>query len=167
LSCIRTVSLESIPIPDIDKWKSWKLKKFTSYFLKQWVLSPFKNWQLYSTPIGYATTNNPIEQYNAIIKKFFTQRMKLNIISMLKIFTECIQYESSKIVNYKFCTQKLVDTHLINEANKLQGKKIYKTLNYEEEVFNYRHTNGRISPINVVNKNVHALNGLTKAFVRI
>jgi hypothetical protein len=39
----------------------------------------------------------------------------------------------------------------------------FSIINYKEEVFNYKHTNGRIS----INNNVHALNGLTKAFVRI
>ena len=110
----------------IDKWKSWKLTKFSAYFLKQWVNSPFKNWQLYSTPVGYATTNNPIEQYNAIIKKFFTNRLKLNIVAMLKIFTEVIQYESSQIINYKFSNQlKIVDSTLINEARNLDIKQFF------------------------------------------
>ena len=44
-----------------DKWKKWKLEKFCEYFEKQWVNSTFNNWQLYSTPVGFATTNNPIE----------------------------------------------------------------------------------------------------------
>jgi len=128
----------------IDKWKSWKLTKFSAYFLKQWVFSPFKNWQLYSTPVGYATTNNPIEQYNAIIKKFFTNRLKLNIVAMLKIFTEVIQYESSKIINYKFSVEKIVDSTLISEARNLDIKQFFQTtLNEDEEegdfIYNYRH----------------------------
>jgi hypothetical protein len=47
---------------------------------------------------GY-TTNNPIESYNSVIKKFFTNRLKLNVVAMLKIFKNPIQYELSKIVN--------------------------------------------------------------------
>jgi hypothetical protein len=138
----------------IDKWKSWKLVKFASYFMKQWVLSPFKNWQLYSTPLGYATTNNPIEQYNAIIKRFFTNRLKLNIIAMLKVFTEVIQYESSKIFNYVFCTTKVVDQTLINVAKSLNSKQFRQYYdgdinNAEEIIYNYLHTCGRVSVVNV------------------
>ncbi len=65
---------------------------------------------LYSTPIGYATTNNPLESYNAKIKTFFTQRSKLNIVEMLKVIKNAIQYESSKLYNYDFVTVKQVDT---------------------------------------------------------
>ena len=43
------------------------------YLKKQWVESDFGNWMLFSTPSGYATTNNPLESYNGIIKEFFTQ----------------------------------------------------------------------------------------------
>ena len=46
-----------------EKWKNWNLTKFLQYFVAQWVNSVFKNWQLYSTPVGFSTKNNPTEQY--------------------------------------------------------------------------------------------------------
>ena len=53
-----------------EKWKSWKLFNFSKYFRKQWVESRFQNWCLFNSPLGYTTTNSPIESYNAIIKVF-------------------------------------------------------------------------------------------------
>ena len=70
---------------------------------------------------GYATTNNPIEQYNAIIKKNFTNRFKLNIVAMLESFKDVIQYESSKLITYKFVSAKLVDERMISRAKKWRG----------------------------------------------
>ena len=32
-----------------QKWRTWKLTKFSNYFQKQWVKSKFKNWQLFSS----------------------------------------------------------------------------------------------------------------------
>ena len=58
-----------------EKWKSWNLIKFLQYFEAKWINSVFKNWQLYSTPVGFETTNNPIEQYNAVIKKFLLKEL--------------------------------------------------------------------------------------------
>ena len=49
--------------------KKWKLEKFWDYFEQQQVNSTFNNWQMQSAPVGFATTNNLIEQYNSIIKK--------------------------------------------------------------------------------------------------
>ena len=91
------------------KWVKWGLGEFATYFRKQWVDSLFSNWMLFSTPPGYATTNNPLESYNAIIKAFFTNRSKLNIVDMLNTFKQVIQYESSKLCNYEFLKIKLVD----------------------------------------------------------
>ena len=62
-----------------DKWDSHEMNKFKKYFNKQWVDSSFKNWQIYHSPPGYALTNNPLEQYNAVIKHSFTNRIKYNM----------------------------------------------------------------------------------------
>ena len=78
-----------------EKWKSWK-KKFCKYFGKQWVESRFCNWCVFSSPLGYSTTNNPIESYNNTIKSLFTNRLKLSLFHVLEIFKTVIQYVSSK-----------------------------------------------------------------------
>jgi hypothetical protein len=70
-----------------------------------------------------------VESFNATIKRYFTNRLQLNIIAMLKIFKEdLIQYESSKLFNYSFAKEKLVDKTLINVA--IEFSKIYDYIFY-------------------------------------
>ncbi|CAF1045463.1 unnamed protein product [Brachionus calyciflorus] len=57
---------------------------------KLWINSPFSNWQLFNRPNGFAITNNPIEQYNGKIKKFFTDRF------LGKTSEEYLQYTSNQ-----------------------------------------------------------------------
>ena len=46
-----------------QKWRTWKLTKFSNYFQKQWVNSKIGNFFL--PPIGHATTNStPIGHAN-------------------------------------------------------------------------------------------------------
>ena len=61
------------------------MKAFHAYFKKQWMESEFCNWQIYQTPPGFTTTNNPIESYNGMLKAFFTNRLKLNLVPPLEI----------------------------------------------------------------------------------
>ena len=67
---------------------------------------------------GYATTNNPIESYNATIKKFFTNRFKLNLIPALEIFkSDCIIPELS--IRFDYAIVKTVTISMQNKAKKL------------------------------------------------
>lgn len=85
----------------LKSWKNYKgknsLKDFISYFNKQWIDSSFKNWQIFCTPAGYPMTNSPIESYNNIIKKFFTNRVKYNILPVCEIFETQIIIQSRSI----------------------------------------------------------------------
>jgi hypothetical protein len=68
----------------LNRWKTKsELQGFHEYFVKQWINSDFSNWQLFHTPPGYASTNNPLEQYNARIKQDFTKRFKHHLKSSL------------------------------------------------------------------------------------
>ena len=51
------------------------------------------------TPAGYASTNNPLESYNATIKKFFTNRFKFNFLPCLSIFKEVLENMNHKQSN--------------------------------------------------------------------
>jgi hypothetical protein len=96
------------------------MKKFHKYFKKQWVESTFCNWQIFKTPPGYATTNNPIESYNNKIKTLFTNRLKLNILRALEIFkSDCIEPESKSVFNYG--KEIFITKSLENKANKLSN----------------------------------------------
>ncbi|KAE9354595.1 hypothetical protein PR003_g3297 [Phytophthora rubi] len=56
-------------------WKKVpQLKEFTKYFSEQWLDGRYWRWQVFHTPVGYATTNNPCETFNAILKKYTGRR---------------------------------------------------------------------------------------------
>ncbi len=66
----------------LNRWKTKsELQGFHEYLVKQWINSDFSNWQLFHAPPGYASTNNPLEQYNARIKQDFTKRFKHHLLS--------------------------------------------------------------------------------------
>lgn len=64
----------------LAKWALHKsLDDFVRYFTNQWLSEPFNNWQIFHTPPGFASTANPIESFNNLLKKVFTQRQVLSI----------------------------------------------------------------------------------------
>ncbi|KAF1775837.1 hypothetical protein GQ600_17712 [Phytophthora cactorum] len=59
--------------PVITKWRDFPrgspARKLTDHIIKMWVNSHrFSRWQTFWTPSGYATTNNPLEQYHRKVK---------------------------------------------------------------------------------------------------
>jgi len=130
-----------------EKWKKWKLASFCKYFRKQWVESRFSNWCVFNSPIGYTTTNNPIESYNNTIKRFFTNRIKLTLFHVLEVFKSVIQYESSK--NEIFQKDLIVTQKLVNKANRIPLTKIKEI---KPNKYVYIHQNGKMSNIDLVEK---------------
>ena len=131
----------------LAKWFKSDMTKFSDYFTKQWVNSNFKNWMIFLTPAGYAHTNNPVENYNCIIKSCFTNRVKFNILPAVEKFQEVIAYESNKVrvMNLEGKVTKAIKLHakeIINN-NKLQ-------LNGGN--YNYLHLNGAVFTIDFHNK---------------
>ncbi|RNA13975.1 hypothetical protein BpHYR1_035281 [Brachionus plicatilis] len=82
--------------------KEWKNKlsyrTFYMYFKKQWIDSPFCNWQLFNTPPSYSMSNCPIESYNGKIKTHFTDRTKFNLVPIFEILENVVKLESSDSV---------------------------------------------------------------------
>ncbi|OWZ16337.1 hypothetical protein PHMEG_0009876 [Phytophthora megakarya] len=61
----------------LAKWDDEDLLTgFKSYFNNVWVLSESWRWQCFHTRSGYATRNNPVEQFNRVIKRDYTIRTK-------------------------------------------------------------------------------------------
>ena len=118
-----------------DKWnKIYHLEDFVKYFKKQWINSIFSRWQIYHTDAGLATTNNPLEQYNKIIKTNFTSYLSMNIIPCLEAFEILIDYESKQIFyNY---THKSATKLLIELSKKINKAKFRKQSDNE---FTYTH----------------------------
>ena len=81
----------------LSKWKKKGFSDFAEYFSKQWICSEFKNWQLFLIRPGMAMSNSPIESYNRVIKDYFTNRVKFNMLpdeSLIEIFVNVVKFES-------------------------------------------------------------------------
>ena len=84
----------------LDKWNSYWMQTFVTYFSTQWLEGKFSKWQIFHTPpsnlywykswkkhieifcyIGFASTDNPCESFNAQLKDGFTARAKLSKVS--------------------------------------------------------------------------------------
>jgi len=84
----------------LSNWSAvvWKkevyvaLQKFKKYFIEQWLQGSFTNWQIFNTPPGYATTQNPDESFNKQIKDIYTEWLRLTMLGavdcMFKIVTD-------------------------------------------------------------------------------
>ncbi|KAJ8546622.1 hypothetical protein ON010_g11616 [Phytophthora cinnamomi] len=75
----------------LGEWKDIpELTKFTKYFKEQWLDSRYWWWLVFHTPVGYATTNNPCETFNAILKKY-TGRRRYFMQRLLSVTMTVIQ----------------------------------------------------------------------------
>ena len=84
------------------KWNTHKLTLFIEYFKKQWLSSPFDNWQLYSRPPGYATVNC-CEPLNKQIKETWTGYKRLHILDTFKkVIEEICLYYSTHPRSFRF-----------------------------------------------------------------
>jgi hypothetical protein len=125
----------------LNRWDGWisdgkkGVKEFKDYMNKQWFFNQFCGWQIYITPPGYASTNNPIEQFNHDIKRSFTQWEKLYISDCLKEFLpKIVEFYSIRNITFRYTSVPSVDDR--NEA-KLMGKESFiQTTNGDCYVFN-------------------------------
>jgi hypothetical protein len=70
----------------LSKWVAIPgMERFVEYFSKQWLTGKFTNWQIWHTPPGFASTDNPCESFNGKLKELFTLREKLSVVGFLKI----------------------------------------------------------------------------------
>jgi hypothetical protein len=86
----------------LTKWSSEvELIGFRSYFNNVWVASGFWRWQCFHTPGGYATTNNPVEQFNRLIKRDYTLRKKHKIGTLIGLLADCCGHQSVTPITFK------------------------------------------------------------------
>ncbi|KAE9265463.1 hypothetical protein PF008_g31855 [Phytophthora fragariae] len=71
-----------------------ELTDFRGYFRRVWVRSEFHRWQCFHTPSGYATTNNPVEQFNRLIKRDYTLRTNHKIGTLFQLLADCCEHQS-------------------------------------------------------------------------
>lgn len=77
-------------------WRAHEsLTAFADYCDAQWLRGHFSKWQCYHTPPAFATTNNPVEQYNRAIKRDYTLRRRLKMGTLLRQLFACVANEST------------------------------------------------------------------------
>jgi hypothetical protein len=74
---------------------NWR-RDFCTYLEGQWLRGHFSRWQCFTTPSGFATTNNPVEQFNKVLKRDYTLRRRLKMGTLLKELRDCCMHESSR-----------------------------------------------------------------------
>ncbi|KAE8886214.1 hypothetical protein PF003_g29796 [Phytophthora fragariae] len=79
----------------LSKWgKKLELATFIKYFSKRWLTGKFEQWQSFRTPRGFATTNNPAEQFNRALKRDYTLHRRLKMGVLLVQLSACCKHES-------------------------------------------------------------------------
>ncbi|KAE8960699.1 hypothetical protein PR001_g30298, partial [Phytophthora rubi] len=77
----------------LSKWgKKLELATFIKYFSKQWLAGKFEQWQSFRTPRGFATTNNPAEQFNRALKRDYTLHRRLKMGVLLVQLSACCKH---------------------------------------------------------------------------
>ena len=74
----------------LGKWREWGLTDFVNYFNDNWLVGKFSKWQIFQTPPGFASTDNPCESFNARLKQEFTCRDQLTIPLFVQILVDQI-----------------------------------------------------------------------------
>ncbi|ETM51739.1 hypothetical protein F442_04722 [Phytophthora nicotianae P10297] len=100
-------------------WASWpELARFMAYFTETWLASRFSQWQVYHSPSGIATTNNPVEQYNAVLKRDVTPHRKLKMGVLLGRLLDWCRLESARAA--PFATATVADARLHRRAREME-----------------------------------------------
>lgn len=94
---------EDIQARVLEYWRSKdELSEFAEYFSKNWLRGNNSLWQIWCRPCGLSSTNNSLESYNNLVKRFFTQRQLLNLISMLECWRNIVlPYEEERRKEFK------------------------------------------------------------------
>ena len=95
---------ESRKLEVLTKWSAPRedgklfkaLQIFKEYFIKQWLEPPLNNWQLFNTPPGFATTQNPEESFNKQVKLIFTEFERLTPLGACNTMHKiCLHYSEN------------------------------------------------------------------------
>jgi hypothetical protein len=69
----------------MNKWIGEEWLAWNAYFWPQWMNGWFVYWQIWNTPPGGSSGNNPIESFNKQIKDCFTKYESLSVINLLNV----------------------------------------------------------------------------------
>lgn len=107
----------------VMRWRSDpEVAEFGDYIYKQWLIGSFAKWQCHLTPVGYATTNNPVEQFNNKLKRDYTARQRLKMGLLLVKFADCCLTES--LTGALFACATTATSKLKNRARDLRREEL-------------------------------------------
>ncbi|OWZ03138.1 hypothetical protein PHMEG_00025186 [Phytophthora megakarya] len=87
---------------NVVAWRdSPETKEFAEYFVNQWLQGKFVRWQCFHTVGGFASTNNPAEQFNKKLKRDYTLRQRLTMGTLLQQLLSCCHNESSSMKGFR------------------------------------------------------------------
>ncbi|OWY94388.1 LOW QUALITY PROTEIN: hypothetical protein PHMEG_00035902 [Phytophthora megakarya] len=78
------------------------LVAFSKYMAGQWLYGRFCCWQAFATPSGFATTNNPVETFNASLKRDYTLRRRLKMGTLLQELSNCCTAASETVQPFHY-----------------------------------------------------------------
>ncbi|GMF39820.1 unnamed protein product [Phytophthora fragariaefolia] len=105
----------------IDGVNFHTLLRLRTNFESEWINGRFWRWQVYHTPQGYPTTNNPCEVFNAVIKAFVQRRrfhMRL-LLQRLMVLIETLELKKPVTPSYVAVTT----SELVTEATEIINSK--------------------------------------------
>lgn len=83
-----------------DGWIKRGLDDFVEYFENEWISGPTYKWRVYNSPLGFSTTNNPIESYNNKIKVQFTMRVLMSMKGICDLFKDVCAFECERLKEF-------------------------------------------------------------------
>ncbi|ETP08676.1 hypothetical protein F441_15397 [Phytophthora nicotianae CJ01A1] len=98
------------------------VEQFGEYFLQQWLTGKFVKWQCFRTPVGWVTTNNPVETFNAKLKKTYTLRERMLMGSLLGQLQVCCRMES--VSGAEFHEKSTASSRLRRRATTLRRQRL-------------------------------------------
>ncbi|OWZ09846.1 LOW QUALITY PROTEIN: hypothetical protein PHMEG_00017388 [Phytophthora megakarya] len=100
------------------------LQDFSVYFTRIWLNRRFCNWQCFHSPPGYATTNNPVEQFNRALKRDYTVHRLLKMWELLQQLRSCCRQHSIDI--RQFAVTATPSEELLSRVKALQRQQLIR-----------------------------------------
>ena len=136
----------------LDNWSRplWSSKiykqliEFRDYFIKQWLEGFYCNWQLFNRPAGFASTNNPEEQFNGDFKQTYTGNERCTVGRICDVLCKCVYDCSTKHANRAFATVAPRDNGIIKAAKERYTAADFTVVNANTLYYNLKDETGRI-----------------------
>ncbi|KAF0718755.1 Aste57867_1510 [Aphanomyces stellatus] len=77
-------------------------REFTKYYFEQWIKSQSWRWQVYHSPSGFATTNNPCEAFNKHFKAVYSEKCTHGLCATFVLLGDVVEeYSTFQATEFK------------------------------------------------------------------